>query len=55
MDLEVKVFGDFIFGMDVEMLDMLYVCVIWLEYVGVIFKSVDIFKVESMFGVVKIV
>lgn len=55
IDLDAKVFGDPIFGMDAEMPDMLHACVIRPEHVGATFKSADTSKAESMPGVVKIV
>ncbi len=55
VDLEAKVFGDPIFGMDAEMPDMLHACVIRPEHVGATFKSADTSKAEGMPGVVKIV
>ena len=55
IDLDAKVFGDPIFGMDAEMPDMLHACVIRPEHVGATFKSADTSKAEGMPGVVKIV
>ncbi|MBX2875612.1 MAG: molybdopterin-dependent oxidoreductase [Saprospiraceae bacterium] len=55
VDLDAKVFGDPIFGMDAEMPDMLHACVIRPEHVGATFKGADTSKAEGMPGVVKIV
>ena len=55
IDLEPKVFGDPIFGMDAEMPDMLHAAVIRPQHVGATFKSADTSKAESMPGVVKVV
>ena len=55
VDLEPKVFGDPIFGMDAEMPDMLHACVIRPEHIGAKFKSADTSRAENMPGVVKVV
>jgi isoquinoline 1-oxidoreductase beta subunit len=55
IDLEAKVKGDPIFGMDAEMPDMLHAAVIRPEHVGAKLKSADISAAENMPGVVKIV
>ena len=55
IDLESKVFGDPIFGMDAEMPDMLHACVIRPEHIGAKFKSADTGNAQSMPGVVKVV
>jgi isoquinoline 1-oxidoreductase beta subunit len=55
IDLEPKVFGDPIFGMDAEMPDMLHATIIRPEHIGATFKSADTSKAESMPGVVKVV
>ncbi|MEM7455771.1 MAG: molybdopterin cofactor-binding domain-containing protein [Planctomycetota bacterium] len=55
IDLQPKVFGDPIFGMDAEMPDMLHAAVVRPEHVGAKFKSADTSAAESMPGVVKIV
>jgi len=55
IDLEPKVFGEPIFGMDAEMPDMLHACVIRSEHIGSTFKSADTDAAEKMPGIVKIV
>ena len=55
IDLNAKVFGDPIFGMDAEMENMLHAVVIRPEYIGATFKSANFSKAEQMPGVVKIV
>lgn len=55
IDLNPKVFGDPIFGMDAEMPDMLHAVVIRPQHVGAKFKGADTSKAEKMPGVVKIV
>jgi len=55
IDLNQKVFGEPIFGMDVEMPDMLHAAVIRQEHVGAKFKSADTSAAEKMPGVVKVV
>ncbi len=54
IDLTPKVMGDPIFGMDVEMPDMLHATVIRPEHVGASLKSADTSNAEKMPGVVKI-
>ncbi|MEM9001681.1 MAG: molybdopterin cofactor-binding domain-containing protein [Bacteroidota bacterium] len=55
IDLEAKVFGDPIFGMDVEMPDMLYGAVVRPDKIGAAMASVDSTKAETMPGVVKVI
>jgi isoquinoline 1-oxidoreductase beta subunit len=55
VDLEAKVFGDPIFGMDAEMPNMLHACVIRPEHIDAKFKSADTSKAERMPGVVKVI
>jgi len=55
IDLEAKVYGDSIFGMDAEMPDMLYGAVVRPTKIGAKFISADISKAEGMPGVVKII
>ncbi len=55
IDLEAKVLGDPIFGMDAEMPDMLHAVVIRPEHVGAKFKSAETEGAKSMPGVVKVV
>lgn len=55
IDLEAKVKGDPIFGMDAEMPDMLYATVVRPEHIGSSLKSIDTSAAEAMPGVVKIV
>lgn len=54
VDLNQKVFGEPIFGMDAEMPDMLHAAIIRREHVGATFKSADTSAAESMPGVVKV-
>ena len=54
-DLEPKVFGDPIFGMDAEMPNMLHAVVIRPEHVGGKLKSADTAAAEKMPGIVKVV
>ncbi|MEM6770183.1 MAG: molybdopterin cofactor-binding domain-containing protein, partial [Bacteroidota bacterium] len=54
VDLESKVFGDPIFGLDAEMPNMLHACVIRPQHIGATLKSADTSKAESMPGVVKV-
>jgi len=54
MDLEAKVKGEPIFGMDAEMPDMLHAAIIRPEHVGSSLKSADIDEAEKMPGVVKV-
>ncbi|MFT5736230.1 MAG: isoquinoline 1-oxidoreductase beta subunit [Maribacter sp.] len=55
VDLEDKVFGVPIFGMDATMPDMLYGAVVRQSRIGSTYLSSDISKAEAMPGVVKIV
>lgn len=55
VDLNAKVFGDPIFGMDAEMPDMLYGTVVRPTRVGATFLSADVSKAETMPGVVKVI
>ncbi|MEZ4850903.1 MAG: molybdopterin cofactor-binding domain-containing protein [Bacteroidia bacterium] len=55
IDLEPKVFGEPIYGMDAEMPEMLHATVIRPEHIGATLKSADTSEAESMPGVVKIV
>lgn len=55
IDLEPKVFGEPIFGMDAELPGMLHAAIIRPEHVGAKFKSADTVQAESMPGVVKVV
>ncbi|MEM7104693.1 MAG: molybdopterin cofactor-binding domain-containing protein [Bacteroidota bacterium] len=55
IDLEAKVMGDPIFGMDAEMEDMLHAAVIRPEHIGATMKSADTSEAEKMPGVIKIV
>lgn len=55
VDLEPKVYGEPIFGMDAEMPDMLYGAVVRPDKIGAKFISADVSKVAAMPGVVKIV
>lgn len=55
VDLDAKVYGDPIFGMDAEMPDMLYGAVVRASKIGSTFVSADTKAAESMPGVVKIV
>ncbi|WP_299603353.1 molybdopterin cofactor-binding domain-containing protein [uncultured Aquimarina sp.] len=55
IDLNAKVFGDPIFGLDAEMPDMLHAAIIRPSVVGAKFKSADTTKAEKMPGVVKVV
>jgi isoquinoline 1-oxidoreductase beta subunit len=54
VDLEQKVFGDPIFGMDAELPDMLHAAVIRPEHVGATLKTADTSAAEKMPGVVKV-
>jgi len=54
LDLEAKVKGEPIFGMDAEMPDMLHATVIRPEHVGSSLKSADIKEAEKMPGIVKV-
>lgn len=55
VDLDAKVYGDPIFGMDAEMPDMLYGAVVRPFKIGSTFISADTKAAENMPGVVKIV
>ncbi|WP_396635465.1 molybdopterin cofactor-binding domain-containing protein [Maribacter sp. R77961] len=55
VDLEDKVFGSPIFGMDATMPDMLYGAVVRPSRIGSVYKGADISKAEGMPGVVKVV
>lgn len=55
VDLEAKVFGDPIFGMDAEMPDMLFGAVARSTKVGATFVDADTSEAEKMPGVVKVV
>ena len=55
IDLDAKVFGDPIFGLDAEMDNMLYAAVIRPNHVGARFVSANVDKAKGMPGVVQIV
>jgi len=55
VDLEAKVYGDPIFGMDAEMPGMLYGAVVRPTKIGATFVSADTSEAENMPGVVKII
>lgn len=55
VDLDAKVFGDPIFGMDAEMEGMLHAAVVRPKKIGATFGETDIAAAEGMPGVVKIV
>jgi len=55
VDLDAKVYGDPIFGMDADMPDMLYGSVVRPSKIGSTFVSADITVAENMAGVVKII
>lgn len=55
VDLNAKIFGDPIFGMDAVMENMLYALVIRPEHIGATFKSANFKKAVKMPGIVKIV
>ena len=55
VDLEDKVFGAPIFGMDASMPDMVFGTVVRPEYIGATFISADVSKAASMPGVLKII
>ena len=55
VDLDAKVFGDPIFGMDAQMSDMLYGAVVRRTKIGAKFISADIKLAENMPGVVKVI
>ncbi|WP_116770447.1 xanthine dehydrogenase family protein molybdopterin-binding subunit [Maribacter litoralis] len=55
VDLEAKVYGDPIFGMDADMPGMLYGAVVRPTKIGATFVSADTSGAESMPGVIKII
>ncbi|NND16522.1 MAG: molybdopterin-dependent oxidoreductase, partial [Eudoraea sp.] len=55
IDLEDKVYGAPIFGMDAELPDMLYGAVVRPEQIGAKFVSADASEAENMPGVIKVV
>ena len=55
IDLEAKVFGDPIFGLDAEMPEMLYGAVVRPAKIGATFVSADTSTAENMPGVVQII
>lgn len=55
VDLNAKVYGDPIFGMDAAMPDMLHAVIVRPEHVGATFKNANIQEAEQMPGVVKVV
>lgn len=55
VDLEAKVFGEPIFGMDAHMSDMLYGCVVRPHKIGSKYISADVSEAETMPGVVKVI
>ncbi|MEM7315748.1 MAG: molybdopterin cofactor-binding domain-containing protein, partial [Planctomycetota bacterium] len=55
IDLDAKVFGDPIFGMDVEIPGMLHAALIRREHVGATLASAETTDAEKMPGVVKVV
>lgn len=55
VDLEAKVFGDPIFGMDAEMEGMVHAAVIRPEHIGATLKNADTSQAEKMPGVIKVV
>lgn len=55
VDLDAKVYGDPIFGMDADMPDMLYGAVVRPSKIGSTFVSADTSEAENMPGVVKII
>ncbi|MEQ8476148.1 molybdopterin cofactor-binding domain-containing protein [Fulvivirga sp.] len=55
VDLEDKVYGEPIFGMDAQMPDMLYGSVVRPSLIGAKFNGADISKAEGMPGVIKVV
>ncbi|WP_340201918.1 xanthine dehydrogenase family protein molybdopterin-binding subunit [Ascidiimonas sp. W6] len=55
IDLNAKVYGDPIFGLDAEMPDMLHAAIVRPSTVGAKFKSANTSESENMPGVVKIV
>ncbi|MCI4669241.1 MAG: molybdopterin-dependent oxidoreductase [Bacteroidia bacterium] len=55
VDLEPKVMGDPIFGIDAEMPDMHYGVIVRPPKIDTVFESADFSKAESMPGVIKVV
>ncbi len=55
IDLNAKVFGEPIFGMDAEMPDMLHAVIVRPEHVGAKYKGANIDEAEKMPGVVKVI
>ncbi len=55
IDLNAKVFGDPIFGMDAAMENMLHAVIIRPQHIGATFKNANFSKAEAMPGVVKVV
>lgn len=55
IDLDAKVFGEPIFGLDAEMPGMLHAAILRPTKIGATFKSADTSKAEQMPGVVKVV
>lgn len=55
VDLDAKVYGEPIFGMDAEMPDMLHAAIVRPSKVGAKFKSADTSAAEKMPGVVKVI
>ena len=55
VDLEAKVFGEPIFGMDASMPNMLYGAVVRPSRIGSIYMGADTSKAEGMPGVIKVV
>ncbi|WP_405380669.1 molybdopterin cofactor-binding domain-containing protein [Maribacter sp. LLG6340-A2] len=55
VDLEAKVYGDPIFGMDADMPGMLYGAVVRPTKIGATFVSADTSEAENMPGVIKII
>ena len=55
VDLNAKVYGDPIFGMDAAMPDMLHAVIVRPEHVGAVFKSANVGDTEKKPGVVKVV
>ena len=55
VDLEDKVFGEPIFGMDATLPDMVYGSILRPTKIGAKFKSADTSRAESMPGVIKVV
>lgn len=55
IDLNSKVFGDPIFGLDTEIPDMLHAAIVRPELIGAKINGVDATEAESMPGVVKVI